>query len=249
MQLITSLAVLATAASTAHALGNAIIHNKCPYDVYLWPTDSNRAPTQPQTLASGGTYQEGYQTPSSGGVSIKISKSTSCASGYITQFEYTVAAFSGNNFLWYDGSNVDCTAENCPFQKDGVFLTTSKGANSACKECSCPPSTSTTQKCDCFYAFDVDDKNSFSCDDNSDTIMYLCATSATGSSSPGLAAVVSSVIAPYVQPATSTPTPSKAVAVQMNEAPVTLITVTKNAWHPKNTRRALPHAHARRHQH
>jgi hypothetical protein len=258
MQLITSFAVLATAVSTAHALGNAIIHNKCPYDVYLWPTDANRAPTQPQVISSGSTYSEGYHTPSTGGVSLKLSKSTSCASGYITQFEYTVSAYSGTNFLWYDGSNVDCTAANCPFQQDGVFLTTSKGSNSACKECSCPPSTSTTEKCDCFYKFDVDDKDSFSCDDSADTIMYLCATSATGGSSvPAVvsqaAAVVSSYIAPVVPTTTSTssaaPSSSKAVAVQMNEAPVTMITVTKGAWRPKHTKRALPHAHARRHQH
>ncbi|KAF2423475.1 hypothetical protein EJ08DRAFT_446630 [Tothia fuscella] len=245
MQLITSLAVLAAAASTVSALGNAIIYNKCPYDVYVWPTDANRAPTTPTTIKAGGMFSEGYHTPSAGGVSIKISKSTSCAAGIITQFEYTVSAYSGKNFLWYDGSNVDCTADKCPFQADGVFLTTSRGNSGVCKECVCPPSTSTTAKCDCFYAFDVDDRNSFSCDDAADTMLYLCASSASGSSSP--AAVASSVASPIAKAATtasvsvSTAAPavtSSSSVAQINEAPVTLVTKTRTK-----------HAHGRRHHH
>jgi len=255
MQLITSIAAFAAAATTVQAVGSAIIHNQCTFPVYMWTVDAQRNPSTPTTIGSGSTWSEGYHTPSSGGVSLKISKTTSCDK--ITQFEYTVASYSGQNFIWYDGSNVDCTGAECPFQPYGVGLTTSKGAACPSRNCSAGAS-----QCDGFYTVYNDDQNSLSCDESADVILTLCTEkgSVSGGSSGGSsyggspsAASVASVpassapaAAAPVHSTTAAPSPVVA-AVQTMEAPATtMVTVTK--WH-KHTARAEPHLHARHHQH
>jgi hypothetical protein len=248
MQLITSLAVLATAVSSVQALGNAIIYNKCSYPVYMWATDAARNPSDPTTIAPGGSYQEGYHTPAFGGVSLKLSKTTSDLK--ITQFEYTVQPFDGTNFVWYDGSNVNCQGTDCPFYYDGMYLETSIGS---CPTRTCTPGAAT---CTGFYTLYNDDVNSLSCDDSADTILYLCATSPSGGSSPlsAIGAVVSNAVAAVLPAPASTskasitvaPVPTTSAKVYMNEAVLTtFVTVTKGHTHSK---RAGVHGHARHHQ-
>jgi len=270
MQLIASLAVIATVASTAHALGKAIIYNQCSFPTYVWPTDIDRPTTEPITIPAGGSYSETYNTPASGGVSLKLSKTSECTSGYITQFEYTVQPWDGTNFVWYDGSNVNCDGVNCPFVSEGLFLTTSQG--SSCPQRTCSPGEA---PCTGFYTLYNDDLNSLSCNDTADTIMYLCATSDSGStttpasssssaSSPTYSAtsvassssssVVASVHSSKSSTSTSastytTPAPaSTKTFVQYNEAVVTtFVTVTQVAKRQPSARAV--HDHARRHQH
>jgi hypothetical protein len=261
MQLITSFAILATAASSVQALGNAIIYNQCSFDVYLWPTDASRSPTTPSVISSGSSYQESYHTPSSGGVSLKLSKTTSPIT--ITQLEYTVQPFDGTNFVWYDGSNVNCEGSECPFYTEGMYLETS---DSSCPTRICTPG----EVCTGFYTVFNDDVNSLSCDDTADTILYLCATSPkSGGSSPvaSVVAAVSSVVAAVLPRSTSTtpvaptststsvststpPVSTSSSPVYINEAVVTtFLTVTRGFHHTQPSKRAEPHAHARRHQH
>jgi hypothetical protein len=250
MQLITSLAVLATAVGSVQALGNAIIYNKCSYDVYMWATDASRNPSSPVTIPSGGSYSEGYHTPASGGVSLKISKTTSDIK--ITQFEYTVQPYDGTNFVWYDGSNVNCQGTDCPFYYEGMYLETSL---SSCPTRTCPAGAAT---CTGFYTLYNDDVNSLSCDDSADTILYLCATSAITAPIASVVAAVSNAVAAvlpapsstYVAPSsvstTAKPSTTSSAKVYINEAVVTtFVTVTKGHTHSK---RAEVHAHARHHQ-
>lgn len=229
MHYLASITAFAAAAKTVQALGSAYIINQCSFDTYLWPVDAQRNPTTPITIKAGSTWSEGYHTPSSGGVSLKISRTTTCSP--ITQLEYTVQPYDGNNFVWYDGSNVDCTGTDCPFQAYGLELTTSKGA--ACPQRNC---TAGDLTCTGFYTVWNDDVNSLSCDDTADTLLTLCAGSASGSSAAPVApsSSISSSAAVYAPATTSAP-------VQTMEAVVTtMVTVTY-------TKRSV-HNHARHQQ-
>jgi hypothetical protein len=168
MRFLTTLLVVATAFCGTYALGNAIIYNTCPYDVYLWPTDVTRHPTTPQTIVSGSFYSEGFQALPDSGVSLKLSVTTDMTSN-ITQLEYTVNPNDGTNFVWYDGSNVNCAGENCPFYDTGMYLTTSI---SSCPTRTCPAMAN----CTGFYNKYNDDMNSLSCDDSANIMLYLCTT-------------------------------------------------------------------------
>lgn len=234
MQLITRLATLAAAVSTVNAMGSAIINNNCDFDVYLWATDAQRAPQSPQIIASKGSYTEGYHTPSSGGVSLKLGSSSDIT--YITQFEYTVESYAGENFIWYDGSNVNCAGSECPFYMNGIDL---KTTISSCPTRDCPVG----QVCSGFYTLYNDDVNSLSCDQSASVIMTLCsvntglggAASAPAYSSP--AAVVVSSAAPTT---TAKPVMNEAVATTFVTA---YNTVAKRAPEP------VHHNHMRMHQH
>lgn len=174
MQLIASLTALAAAVSSVNALGSAIINNNCAFPVYMWAVDAQRNPSSPTTIAPGGTYSEGYHTPSSGGVSLKLSTTTSLQ--YVTQFEYTVQSYLSNPFVWYDGSNVNCVDSECPFWSYGINLKTSV---SSCPTRDCP----INQVCSGFYTVYNDDVNSLSCDDTADVIMTLCSVNGGGAAS------------------------------------------------------------------
>lgn len=229
MHYLATLSAFAAAATSVQALGSAYIINQCSFDTYLWTIDAERNPLTPITIKAGSTWSEGYHTPSAGGVSLKISKTTTCSP--ITQLEYTVQAYSGNNFVWYDGSNVDCTGTDCPFQAYGLELTTSKGA--ACPQRNC---TAGELTCPGFYTVWNDDENSLSCDDTADTLLTLCAGQASGSSAA--APVASSSKAPtsvsYAPATTSAP------VYTMEAVVTTMVTVT-------HTKRSV-HNHARHHQ-
>lgn len=96
---VTTLAALAPLASA----GNAVVWNNCQGTVHLWSVGGSVGPMQ--TLAHGENYTEVVHVdPSSGGVSIKITRP---ANGLFTaapqmDFAYTL---DGSN-LWYDLSDV-----------------------------------------------------------------------------------------------------------------------------------------------
>jgi len=155
-------AVLALA--TGVAASSASVHNDCKEDVYLWSVSSDKT-SQMITIAPGSDYSETYQTPSVGGVSLKLNLNQTC-DGSISQFEYTLAGGS----IWYDMSNVNCVGEACPFAPYGWYLNSGKD---------CP-----TRSCDagadvCTGAYNAynDDVNTLSCADTSDISLYLCTSS------------------------------------------------------------------------
>jgi len=160
--------VAALAASIASvSAGTATIKSFCGSPVYLWAVDANRNPqTYDKQLNYGDTYTESYQVLGSGGVSLKLSRSPTLGAGTITQFEYT---YQPGTMIWYDGSNVNCAGQDCPFYSDGVHMTTSV---SSCATRTCAPGV----MCDGFYNKFNDDWNSLGCDPSADITMYLCAT-------------------------------------------------------------------------
>lgn len=177
MPSIFSVAALAATITTVNAMGSAIVQNNCGFPIYLWPVDAQRNPSTSITVAAGGQYSEQYHTPSSGGVSIKLSTTNSLASK-VTQFEYTVQSYASNPFLWYDGSNVDCTGAECPFYNYGINL---KASDSSCPTRDCPVG----QVCSGFYTLWNDDINTLSCNQDANVIMTLCSVSSGGSGNSG----------------------------------------------------------------
>jgi hypothetical protein len=229
MQLITSLATFAAAISSVNALGSAIINNNCAFPVYLWAVDAQRNPSSPTTIAAGGSYSEEYHTPSSGGVSLKLSTTT--AKQYITQFEYTVQSYLSNPFVWYDGSNVDCTDSECPFWNYGINLKTS---DPSCPTRDCP----VAQVCTGFYTLWNDDVNSLSCDDTADTIMTLCSVNTGGAAGYSKQNTVVSSTPPTTTTSSTPPT--------INEAVVTTFVTTYAA--PSKRAEPVHHGHMHFHQ-
>ncbi|KAF2403386.1 hypothetical protein EJ06DRAFT_275611 [Trichodelitschia bisporula] len=226
-------------AVTSVSANTATINNLCSFPVYMWAVDVDRVPGSPTVIQPGGSYSEPYHKPKTGGVSLKLSKTKDCVK--ITQFEYTQQSY-GQDFIWYDGSNVDCTGTDCPFQPYGIYMYTSKD--------SCPTRTCTpgAPQCDGFYTLWNDDINSLACDATADIFMNLCATGPGGKAAPA-----ASVAAPaaYAAPAASSaaasaassaPASYAASAKVVNEAPTT--TLVKVVVQPKHSH----YAH-RRHAH
>ncbi|KAF2835983.1 hypothetical protein M501DRAFT_277294 [Patellaria atrata CBS 101060] len=169
MQVITIAAALFAAIPFASAGnpsgGRAIVINQCDFDVYLWSIDADRVSSKPTTCItkSGGTYEERYRVPSTGGVSMKLAKADHLGPDvHITQFEYTLA---GN--IWYDISNVDCTTVACPFQSYGMTMR----AGSGCPVVRCHAGDMTCREA---YTEWNDDWASKACDATSDVVMTLC---------------------------------------------------------------------------
>ncbi|KAF2673446.1 hypothetical protein BT63DRAFT_156428 [Microthyrium microscopicum] len=244
MQLIATIAAIAAAAPIVSAAGTANIYNRCSVPVYLWATDMLRNPQTPTIIAPGASYSEAYKVLSSGGVSLKLSKTTTPKP--ITQFEYT----SAGGFIWYDGSNVDCTGTDCPFYNDGIHMETSV---SSCPNRTCTPGTD----CNGFYQLYNDDWNSLSCAPTADISFYLCATtsSAPAAAAPAAAApvvsaspaAVSSVVAPV---SSAAPTVTQGPVVKM-DAPMAIPTtfVKKLAVREPAIAARDVHDHMRRHNH
>jgi hypothetical protein len=245
-----AVASLASLATTVHA-ASANIYNYCSFQVYLWPTDFDRWPSNPTVIAPGGSFSEVYHQPSNGGgVSLKLN--TVPQLSVITQFEYTLTG----GFIWYDGSNVDCAATACPFFPYGAYLETS---DPSCPTRTCSPG----QVCTGFYQYPSDDINSLACQPNADVNLYLCATSpgAPPAPSPTTTAApapttTTSTPPPPPPPSTTTTAVPSASAVVQAEAPSATPSVG-----PKYQMEALlvgakfkrafglQHAHARRHEH
>lgn len=166
---VASAAALLASLPAAYA-GKAKIYNHCDFPVYSWSVDTENNPQESTVIESnGGSYEEEFRRPASGGVSIKLAPTDDVYTP-ITQLEYTV-----NYDLWYDVSNVDCTGVECPFQKHGLYLESGSG----CPTVSCTPGNLT-----CHGAYTLWDDNwaSLCCTEaESDVSLYLCRTSADGS--------------------------------------------------------------------
>jgi len=250
------LGALAASIQTVSA-AQAYVKNYCSFDVTLWPVDQDRRTPPPVVLkAGGGDYSETYHTPPAGGVSLKMAPGSSNAVP-ITQFEYTLIG----GFIWYDGSNVDCTVTNCPFYQYGIYMDTS---DPSCPTRTCLPN----QRCDGFYNLFNDDINSLACQPGADIHMYLCATSPSGpsgaapvSAAPAASspALISSAASVPVATATSAahghgdsvsesaPSDSSTPVYRMEALHVA--TTLKKKLIPRETSLAERHAHMRRHAH
>jgi hypothetical protein len=131
---------LATAlqAGLATALGNAIMSNRCNYDIWLWSVDQGYS-SGPIHIPARSKHTEAIRSACNGcGSSLKISKSDQLMGGQQTQFEYSIA--DGN--LWYDISFVDCAngedASSCPGHDEGLSM---DGSTSACGSLNCAAGT------------------------------------------------------------------------------------------------------------
>lgn len=116
--------LLATAlqAGLAAAIGNAIVSNRCPYDIWLWSVDQGYS-SLPIHIPARTKHSEPFRSACNGcGSSLKISKTDQLISGQQTQFEYSIA--DGN--IWYDISFVDCakgeSASDCPGHDKGLAM-------------------------------------------------------------------------------------------------------------------------------
>lgn len=122
--------------STRASLGNAIINNRCSYDIWMWSVDQTHAAPAVK-ISAGSTHSEPARSSCEGcGTSMKISTSSTLSTGTQTQFEYSFAAGQ----IWYDISFVDCAngndASSCPGHADGLAMSTS---DSSCTSVKCAP--------------------------------------------------------------------------------------------------------------
>ncbi|KAH7392904.1 hypothetical protein BKA66DRAFT_509926 [Pyrenochaeta sp. MPI-SDFR-AT-0127] len=104
------------------AAGNAIISNRCPYDIWLWSVDQSHW-SAPIHIPARTQYSEPFRNSCNGcGTSMKISKTNGLVGGAHTQFEYSIV----NDQLWYDISFVDCakgeSASDCPGHDLGLAM-------------------------------------------------------------------------------------------------------------------------------
>ena len=167
MQLITVATVALLAAVPVAQAGQAKIYNTCSFPVYLWSVTADQSSDMITLESHTGSYNETYQTPSVGGVSLKLSKTESCGDPTpITQFEYTLAAGT----IWYDISNVNCATTSCPFEANGMYLMSGEG----CPTRSCEAGQPT---CAGAYTDSEDNQNSLSCTGSADIDLYLCTSS------------------------------------------------------------------------
>ncbi|KAG9186440.1 hypothetical protein G6011_09548 [Alternaria panax] len=134
----TSLALVALHATLARA-GNAIITNRCNYDIWIQSVHAPYGGNMTHVPARS-KYSEPF---SHAPTSVKISKTPSIVSGEQTQFEYNIVS----NQLWYDISFVDCAkgpqgasgsfdASSCPGHNEGLAMDVT---NNICGKISCDP--------------------------------------------------------------------------------------------------------------
>lgn len=130
--------LLATAlqAGLATAIGNVIVSNRCPYDIWLWSVDQGYL-SQSIHVPARTKYSEPFRSACNGcGSSLKISKTDQLIAGQHTQFEYSIADGS----IWYDISFVDCakgeSASDCPGHDKGLAM---DSPEQACGKAHCAP--------------------------------------------------------------------------------------------------------------
>lgn len=116
------------------ALGNAMVSNRCPYDIWLWSVDQGHS-SGPIHIPARTKYSEPFRSTCNGcGSSLKISKTDQLVAGQHTQFEYSIA--DGN--LWYDISFVNCakggSASDCPGHDGGLAM---DSPEQACGKANC----------------------------------------------------------------------------------------------------------------
>lgn len=115
-----------------NSMGNAVIKNRCSYDIWLWSLTTGSSVNSVH-IPAGSTHSEAVRDQPT---SMKISKSSKLSAGSQTQFEYSVQP----DQIWYDISFVDCAngedASNCPGHSEGLSMYPS---DSSCTVVSCAP--------------------------------------------------------------------------------------------------------------
>lgn len=110
--------------------GNAVVSNRCHYDIWVWSVNSAGS-SGPIHVPARSLHSEPFCTT---GTSFKVSKTNSLVAGAHTQFEYTIA----NNLVWFDISLVDCAkgkdASACPGHTEGLAM---DSPNAACGHIKC----------------------------------------------------------------------------------------------------------------
>lgn len=135
--MLSRLVLVATAlqAGFATAIGNAVVSNRCAYDIWLWSVDQGHS-SPPIHVPARTKYTEPLRSACNGcGSSLKISKTDQLVNGKHTQFEYSIA----DSNIWYDISFVDCakgeSASNCPGHDKGLAM---DSPEQACGKVHCP---------------------------------------------------------------------------------------------------------------
>lgn len=214
----TRAAVLLAAARQVSA-GSAIVHNQCPYQVYLWSISNTNSAMQ-TLAANGGEYSEAYEiNPDGGGISIKIGKDTKGLN--ITQFEYTYTPSSSS--LWYDLSNIN----GFPFEDYGVTVVPT---DSSCRQVSCPAGQTL-----CAQAYNVPTDNfaTAECSSDADAVIVLCSgeTDTSGSASVTSVASEAASTASVVTVFSSTAAATSTAVVESSSAVTSSSTSTKKPGH------------------
>jgi hypothetical protein len=128
-------------ATTSSSGGSVQIVNNLDFTVYLWSTSDTSSAMQ--TIESGETYSETYQTNSNGGgISIKMATTESQAS--VLQFEYTKAS----DTLFWDLSSID-------MDSDSEFITA--GFSATPNDSSCSSVTCAAGDSDCSEVYQESD--------------------------------------------------------------------------------------------
>lgn len=130
-----SVATLTTLAMAGeNMVGNAIVHNKCPYDVYLWSVGSAIGPKQ--VLAAGeGKYSEPFHRDDvSGGIALKITRTPNGLYDSSPQLSFAYALDAPQEGVeqkvWWDPSNVFGN----PFKGEVVTVKPSCEQGGACEQ-------------------------------------------------------------------------------------------------------------------
>ncbi|KAF2795954.1 hypothetical protein K505DRAFT_323675 [Melanomma pulvis-pyrius CBS 109.77] len=114
--------------------GNAILANRCYYDVWVWSVEEGYS-SQAIYVPARTIYSEPKRAPANGGVVLKVSRTDQLVGGQQTQFEYATS----NNVIYYDISFVDCavgeSAANCPGWDNGLNI---GSPEPACQVVNCP---------------------------------------------------------------------------------------------------------------
>lgn len=255
----------ASAISAAAFNGNATcdeskpkvrVFNRCSYPVYLWsvlkgqgcPSDSA------VKLETGGFYQENFREPVDGcGISLKLSKTTTCGADSTAQLEYFLEKTNpGYNYNYLDMSYVNCGSKDCPTSDSGYYLksgNTKPGqmkneVNEICPILSC----SGFEDCAKFSYINPDDRQTKSCALDAPLDLHLCGSEAPGSepAAPSKAAPApekpkpTAVYTPKVEAAPPVVTP----AAEPQHIKTEVVYVTQYDY--VNAKR---HVHGHRHQH
>lgn len=94
---------LTTLATTATAVGNAVVTNNCADPIYLWSVGSSVSPKH--TIAPGSNYTEPFHhDDQSGGIALKITRTDNGLYDGSAQLTYSYS-LDGES-VWYDLSSV-----------------------------------------------------------------------------------------------------------------------------------------------
>lgn len=287
MQLITFLSAAAAAVATVSAdvqapARNAVglnqkcnqakpyarVINRCDYPVYIWSVFKGTGcpTTEMVTLKKGESYSENYEVATEAedqGVSIKISKSSDCKAGDITQLEYFLDNRNSTepqfrlNYL--DVSYVDCLGGDCPSKKEGYYMqvgTTTVRAtkkttdNSWCPILACTDAVSCA-KMSYILPHDIQTKT---CDLTSSMEFYMCGSNPpTGDDDKPVPASSKKPDSSAPKPSSTAKAPSN-VEYKANVAAVTNAPDAKDTKAPKVKTKvvyvtAYEYVNAKRHEH